>query len=359
MNNNQSNNQDQTLLSSMYGSGNNTNQDTMMNNNMNQNTMINNNMNQNTMIDNNTNQNTMMNSQSDNSMNQDIMPNNLITITDECSNTMANNNGIQNMMPNNFDPNNNCNQSMMPNNFQPNNNVPINNGPNPGNAGGLNIPNNQLGEDLEKAAKRLNMDFITLGVLLAIAMVGVISQGAFSFIYVLEFILIVGGFVGSKEKKPYAAVCGIILGTLLILSLSLIDIMLGVFVISASIKYNGILKKSGVHSNVLLYSFIGIVAVVGITFALAFAEELVVSKPLTCTRKDGDVIEISFDKDGISDLKINGKEATAAEKLSYDAEFLNTFFYEAYAVDTASDKIKIYKNIVELYEVKEFEATCE
>lgn len=349
MNNNQSNNQDQTLLSSMYGSGNNTNQNTMMNNNMNQNTMMN-------------------NSQPDNSMNQDAMSNNLITITDESSNTMTNNNGNQNMMSNNFQPNNNVNQNMMPNNsdsnnngnqnMMPNNNDPINNVPNPGNDGGLNIPNNQLREDLEKAAKRLNVDFITLGVLLAIAMVGVISQGAFSFAYVLEFILIVVGFVGSKEKKPYAAACGIILGTLLIISLSLIDIVLGVFVIVASIKYNGILKKCGVHSKVLLFSFIGIVAVVGITFAFTFAEELVVSKPLTCTRKDGDVIEISFDRDGISGLKINEKDATAAELLSYNAQFMNTFFYEAYAEDTASGKIKKYKNIVQLYEIKEFEATC-
>lgn len=345
MNNNQSNNQDQTLLSSMYGSGNNTNQNTMINNNTNQNTMVNN-----------------------TSMNQDVMSNNLITITDESSNTMTNNNGNQNMMPNNnvnqnmmpnnFDPNNNGNQNMMSNNFQPNNNGPINNGPNPGDAGGLNIPNNQLRDDLEKAAKRLNVDFITLGVLLAIAMVGVFLQGTFSFAYVLEFILIVVGFVGSKEKKPYAAVCGIILGTLLIISLSIIDIALGVFVISASIKYNGILKKCGVHSNVLLYSFIGIVAVVGITFAFVFAEELVVSKPLTCTRKDGDVIEVSFDRDGISGLKINEKDATAAEFLSYNAQFMNTLFYEAYAEDTASAKIKKYKNIVQLYEIKEFEATC-
>ena len=354
MNNNQSNIQAQTLLSSMYGSGDNTNQNTMINNNTNQNTMVN-------------------NSQPDNSMNQDVMSNNLITITDESSNTMTNNNGNQNTMMNNSQPNNNVNQNMMPNNFDPNNNgnqnmmpnnngnqnmMPNNNVPNPGNDGGLNIPNNQLRDDLEKAAKRLNMDFITLGVLLAIAMVGVISKGAFSFAYVLEFILIVVGFVGSKEKKPYAAVCGIILGTLLIISLSIIDIALGVFVISASIKYNGILKKCGVHSKVLLYSFIGIVAVVGITFAFAFAEELVVSKPLTCTRKDGDVIEVSFDRDGISGLKINEKDATAAEFLSYNAQFMNTLFYEAYAEDTASAKIKKYKNVVMLYEIKEFEATC-
>lgn len=334
MNNNQSNNQDQTLLSSMYGSGDNTNQNTMINNNTKQNTIVN-------------------NSQPDNSMNQDVMSNNLITITDESSNTMTNNNGNQNTMMNNSQPNNNVNQNMMPNN-----NGPINNGPNPGDAGGLNIPNNQLRDDLEKAAKRLNMDFIALGILLAIAMVGVISQGAFSFVYVMEFILIVIGFVGSKEMKPYAAVCGIILGTLLIISLSIIDIALGVFVISASIKYNGILKKCGVHSHVLLYSFIGIVAVVGITFAFTFVEELVASKPLTCTRKDGDVIEVSFDRDGISGLKINEKDATAAEFLSYNSQFMNTLFYEAYAEDTASAKIKKYKNVVMLYEIKEFEATC-
>ena len=83
-----------------------------------------------------------------------------------------------------------------------------------------------------------------------------------------------------------------------------------------------------------------------------------VSKPLTCTRKDGDVIEVSFDRDGIKDLKINGEDATTAELLSYNAQFSNKFFYEAYAEDTASEKIKKYKNIVELYEVKEFEATC-
>ena len=324
MNNNQSNNQDQTLLSSMYGSENNANQNTIINN-----------------------------SQPDNNMSQEVKPNNLITITDESSNTITNNNGNQNMTPNNFNQNNNVSQNMTPNN-----NVPINNVPNSGNASGLNIPNKQLSEDLEKAAKILIIGFITLGVLLAIALVGVFIQGAFNFVYVLDFILVVGGIVGSKEKKPYAAVCGIILGTLLIISLSFIDIILGVFVIVASIKYNGILKKCGVHSNVLLYSFIGYAAIFGITFVFVFAEELVVSKPLTCTRKDGDVIEVSFDRDGIKDLKINGEDATTAELLSYNAQFSNKFYYEAYAEDTASEKIKKYKNIVELYEVKEFEATC-
>ena len=57
-------------------------------------------------------------------------------------------------------------------------------------------------------------------------------------------------------------------------------------------------------------------------------------------------------------LKINGEDATTAELLSYNAQFSNKFYYEAYAEDTASEKIKKYKNIVELYEVKEFEATC-
>ena len=339
MNNNQSNNQDQTLLSSMYGSENNANQNTIINN-----------------------------SQPDNNMSQEVKPNNLITITDESSNTMTNNNGNQNMISNNSQPDNNGNQNMMPNKFNsnnngnqnmvPNNNVPINNVPNSGNASGLNIPNKQLSEDLEKAAKILIIGFITLGVLLSIALVGVFLQGTFNFVYVLDFILVVGGLIGSKEKKPYAAVCGIILGTLLIISLSLIDIILGVFVIVASIKYNGILKKCGVHSNVLLYSFIGYAAIFGITFVFVFAEELVVSKPLTCTRKDGDVIEVSFDRDGIKDLKINGEDATTAELLSYNAQFSNKFYYEAYAEDTAFEKIKKYKNIVELYEAKEFEATC-
>lgn len=349
MNNNHSNNQDQTLLSSMYGSENNANQNTIINNsqpdnNMNQEVMSNNliiitDESSNTMTNNNGNQNMISNnSQPDNNMNQEVKPNNLITITDESSNTMTNNNGSQNMTPNN--------------------NVPINNVPNSGNASGLNIPNKQLSEDLEKAAKILIIGFITLGVLLAIALIGVFIQGTFNFVYVLDFILVVGGLIGSKEKKPYAAVCGIILGTLLIISLSFIDIILGVFVIVASIKYNGILKKCGVHSNVLLYSFIGYAAIFGITFVFVFAEELVVSKPLTCTRKDGDVIEVSFDRDGIKDLKINGEDATTAELLSYNAQFSNKFYYEAYAEDTASEKIKKYKNIVELYEVKEFEATC-
>ena len=311
MNNNHSNNQDQTLLSSMYGSENNSNQNTIINN-----------------------------SQPDNNMNQEVKPNNLITITDESSNTMTNNNGSQNMTPNNSQPDNNVNQNMMPNN-----NVPIINVPNPGNASGLNIPNKQLSEDLEKAAKILIIGFITLGFLLAIALVGVFLQGTFNFVYVLDFILVVGGIVGSKEKKPYAAVCGIILGTLLIISLSLIDMILGVFVIVSSIKYNGILKKCGVHSNVLLYSFIGYAAIFGITFVFVFAEKLVVSKPLTCTRKDGDVIEVSFDRDGIKDLKINGEDATTAELLSYNAQFSNKFYYEAYAEDTLSEKKKYSRTL--------------
>ena len=70
-----------------------------------------------------------------------------------------------------------------------------------------------------------------------------------------------------------------------------------------------------------------------------------VSKPLTCTRKDGDVIEVSFDRDGIKDLKINGEDATTSELLSYNAQFSNKFYYEAYAEDTLSEKKKYRRTL--------------
>lgn len=178
----------------------------------------------------------------------------------------------------------------------------------------------------KKRAKKLNGDFLFLGIFLVIAILLTFSQESFNFIFVIEFIITIAGFIGSKKMKPYTFVCGIIMSVLLIISLSLIDIVLGVFVLTASFRYNSTLKKCGVKTKAILFSVLGIVVMVAITFVITYVD-LYGGHQLTCTRQDGDVCEIIFEPDGISCLKINGEDA-------YSLQFMNSFFFDIYSANS-------------------------
>lgn len=212
-------------------------------------------------------------------------------------------------------------------------------------------------DELEKIANNLNLDFLVLGIFSIIAFVYLISQGSFKITYIVELAILIVGYIGSKDKKPYAAVCGIITGIIMILSLDIISILLGIFIIIRSFKYNKVLKKRGEKTKVLLYSIIGIIGVVVIAVLVTYFD-LFGGHTLKCTRSNGENIEVKFDQDGISSLKINGKDAESLDLFTYKLQFVNDFVVKSYSVNNNSEKIKMYRNVVKDYEQQENGAVC-
>lgn len=92
--------------------------------------------------------------------------------------------------------------------------------------------------EFEKAKKNLKNDMIFLFIL------GLIGCGYSMYIgelYIFSIILTVFLFIGfilSKNGSRAAGILGIIVGILMIMSGSIIDILLGIFVTIHSIKYN-------------------------------------------------------------------------------------------------------------------------
>lgn len=96
---------------------------------------------------------------------------------------------------------------------------------------------------LDKIARELASDFWGLGVFVVIIIILAIFSGSFNFLYIVYLGIIVAGHSAAKELKPSAGVFGIIMGILLIISFNLIDLILGIFILIRSIKYNSLIKK--------------------------------------------------------------------------------------------------------------------
>lgn len=308
-------------------------------------------------------------------------------------NTINNETDIQNKLINDYQPNNNFinNQSTLNNSFQ---SQPFNNAQNSSNIAmenkTVNVHNNEStvvndnkGKDdninntlnaattcisndskleakedeLEKIANNLNLDFLVLVIFSIIAFVYSILQGSFKITYIIELAILIVGYIGSKNKKPYAAVCGIITGFFMIIFGNIISLLLGIFIIIRSFKYNKILKQKGVKTKTLLYSILGIIGVVVITVVVIYFD-LYSGHALKCTRSNGETIEVTFDPDGVSNLKINGKPVENVDLAIYKLKFINSFILKGYSADSTSEKIKIYRNVVKEYEERENDAVC-
>ena len=363
-----------------------------MNNNLNNNLNNNQGNSENQLNGNNT-----FNNQNNSSNQQIIQFGNSINPNTENTNnqnTMNNEANIQNKLINNYQPNNNFinNQSTLNNSFQsqPFNNTQnssnlvmenktvnvhnnennvvndnkgkddkyINNTLNAATTGISNDSKSEAKEDeLEKIANNLNLDFLVLVIFSIIAFVYSILQSSFEITYIIELAILIVGYIGSKNKKPYAAVCGIITGFFMILFGNIIDLLLGIFIIIRSFKYNKILKKKGVKTKTLLYSILGIIGAVVITVVVTYFD-LYSGHALKCTRSNGETIEVTFDPDGVSNLKINGKPVENVDLAIYKLHFANSFFLKGYSADSTSEKIKIYRNVVKEYEESENDAVC-
>lgn len=94
---------------------------------------------------------------------------------------------------------------------------------------------------MKKEAKTLKNDAIFMMVILVILGIIVIISNNVSLKYIISiayniiFPIII--YIGAKDQKKYAGIFGIIYSCLLILSLSVIDMLLGIFMLIHSIKY--------------------------------------------------------------------------------------------------------------------------
>ena len=316
--------------------------------------------------------------------NQNNITNNVSNSNNYELNNSTINNGINNNSQlNNYNQNNITNNVSNSNNYDLNNST-INNGINNNNSQlnnynqnntinnpGQNIenfdntlktnPNNETStkpkkDSFEKIASDLNIDFLVLGILSFLAFGYLLSQKTFKVNYIIQLAILIIGYVGSKDKKPYAASCGIISGVLMILSFSIIDMLLGIFLIIRSAKYNKKIKESGVKTKTLLYTILCI-AVIFIVTVIEVYLNLIGGHTLKCTRTNGDKIEVRFNEEGITSVKMNGN--TDNLKLSTYKLLFYTDFYLNKLDDTKNsyEKTKTYRNIVKKYE-EENGAVC-
>lgn len=291
--------------------------------------------------------------QFENSINPNNNQNNITNNVSNSNNYELNNSTINNGINNNNSQLNNYNQNNTINN-------PGQNIENFDNTLKTN-PNNETNtkpkkDSFEKIASDLNIDFLVLGILSFLTFGYLLSQKTFKVNYIIQLAILIIGYVGSKDKKPYAASCGIISGVLMILSFSIIDMLLGIFLIIRSAKYNKKIKESGVKTKTLLYTILGI-AVIFIVTVIEVYLNLIGGHTLKCTRTNGDKIEVRFNEEGITSVKMNGN--TDNLKLSAYKLLFYTDFYLNKLDDTKNsyEKTKTYRNIVKKYE-EENGAVC-
>ena len=291
--------------------------------------------------------------QFENSINPNNNQNNITNNVSNSNNYELNNSTINNGINNNNSQLNNYNQNNTINN-------PGQNIENFDNTLKTN-PNNETStkpkkDSFEKIASDLNIDFLVLGILSFLAFGYLLSQKTFKVNYIIQLAILIIGYVGSKDKKPYAASCGIISGVLMILSFSIIDMLLGIFLIIRSAKYNKKIKESGVKTKTLLYTILCI-AVIFIVTVIEVYLNLIGGHTLKCTRTNGDKIEVRFNEEGITSVKMNGN--TDNLKLSTYKLLFYTDFYLNKLDDTKNsyEKTKTYRNIVKKYE-EENGAVC-
>lgn len=288
---------------------------------------------------------TFTNTQNNNMINNQSIQNN---VTENIYNSPISNNveeqktsTMNNIVSNESKENNIINDS---NNFKSNDN----------NTG--NIKTSKVKEDeLEKIANSLNLDFLVLAIFSIIAFVYLLYQGSFEITYLIELAILIVGYIGSNNRKSYAAVCGIVTGVLMFFS-DIISIVLGIFIFIRSIKYNKVLKTTGQKTKTLLFSILGIIGIILITVIVKYID-LFGGHALKCTRSNGDIVEVKFDPEGISSLKINNKDAESIDFAIYKLQFTNEFFFNSYN-ENSSKKIDIYRKIVKEYEEKENGAIC-
>jgi len=100
--------------------------------------------------------------------------------------------------------------------------------------------------DFSKAQKNLKNDMLFLGIIQVIIIVLSLIGGSFSISNVLFAGALIAGYNSAIDGTKTAGTIGLIVGILMILTILLgdiIDCLLGIFLLSHSLKYNKLLKK--------------------------------------------------------------------------------------------------------------------
>ena len=97
----------------------------------------------------------------------------------------------------------------------------------------------------EKAQKNLKNDMLILFILELIILVLTILTNAFNFFTIIFAILLFVGYIYAKKGEKVAGTIGIIVGSLMmltILTFDIVDFLLGLFVVIHSTKYIKLFK---------------------------------------------------------------------------------------------------------------------
>lgn len=128
-----------------------------------------------------------------------------------------------------------------------------------------------MNEDFKKIQKQLSNDFIILGIFSAIILIFYLMT-ELNFINIIYTILLFVGYSLSIKGKESAGKIGIIVGTLMLLTIldfDIIDSILGIFVLKRSIKYNKFFSNNSKQNSIFWIGLsIFIIAYVSIFFAL-------------------------------------------------------------------------------------------
>ncbi|MBQ4263699.1 MAG: hypothetical protein IJB83_05635 [Bacilli bacterium] len=101
-------------------------------------------------------------------------------------------------------------------------------------------------KEFEKAQKNLKNDMLVLFILELIILVFSLINRSFSFFTLIFAVLLIIGYIYANKGEKVAGTIGIIVGILMmltILTVDVIDFVLGLFVLLHSLKYNKLIKN--------------------------------------------------------------------------------------------------------------------
>jgi len=293
-----------------------------------------------------------------NTLNQNLVSNNQ-TSNDINATTQTENNSQLNYQHYNSPISDNTNIDIQTNNQSQFNSTQLNN---------ENNDNNNIQEDQKelKIIKNLKNDMLVL-FCINLLLIGLLFYTKLYtitdlLVYIINALCLFVGYRAAKQSKNYAGILGVVVGISMILSGSIIDAVLGIFVIIHSFKYNKVIKKrlkSDQNSKKaitwklwLLVIFIILIARI-LAILIGSFLEINFSK-LECTRSNGDVVVVWFNEDGIRKMTINEEIPDSVELLNYQLQFVSDFTLIK-LID--EDLINEYRKAVLEYEIDNG-ATC-
>lgn len=101
-------------------------------------------------------------------------------------------------------------------------------------------------KEFEKAQKNLKNDMLVLFILELIILVFSLINRSFNFFTLIFAVLLIIGYIYAKKGEKAAGTIGIIVGILMmltILTVDIIDFVLGLFVLLHSLKFNKLIKN--------------------------------------------------------------------------------------------------------------------